>query len=635
MKPSLVVLLLAALVAAQARAQETASDEPLAPAPAGDAGLAIDPESSPDPRGFSSVVRSTRPLSRDQTQDETRVRGERLRESTRASTLEALSQESADVYVPGRGALHGVSNGATGGVRIRGLGGSPNSQIVVVEDGVPDYQGIFGHPIPDAYVPFLLEDALVVKGGDSVLFGTNAMGGVIVLRSRWRESEGVEVESDAAMGSFATVRGSATVLAKIGAGDVAAAVHALSTDGHREGAGGTQQIGSVAGRYRLMRDVQLTVRNKLVHLSGADPGPATHPTPDHWYDVWRDAASLQLCWRPAPLARLTLTPHLNVGLHRLYDGFRSLDYVGGAHAELELKPHAAVDLLLGLSADHVGGEVEDRIAGEQRDVRGLTDLAFYNQLTARPFPWLTAVLGTRELYSTTWGFVFLFKGGLSVEPVEGLTLRTRVARNFRQPTLRELYLPFPTANPDLRPETSLNWDFGASFKAGRFSVSASGYRTEARDLIRYFGSWPSAEVVNVGHVTVWGVEGSASVERLGPFALSVTANWQDVGTFTRQNPSAKANFAVDFAQEWGSHALGATASGEYVHGLYMGDYGRKPIPDVFVLDLALRYRFTAAERDLTLEPYLMLRNLLDRKYAYVESYPMPGFNALLGLKLGI
>ena len=67
----------------------------------------------------------------------------------------------------------------------------------------------------------------------------------------------------------------------------------------------------------------------------------------------------------------------------------------------------------------------------------------------------------------------------------------------------------------------------------------------------------------------------------------------------------------------------------------MADYRRQPIPDVFVMDLALRYRYASPARRLTLEPYLLLRNFLDRRYAYVAGYPMPGFNALLGLRVGL
>ena len=54
-----------------------------------------------------------------------------------------------------------------------------------------------------------------------------------------------------------------------------------------------------------------------------------------------------------------------------------------------------------------------------------------------------------------------------------------------------------------------------------------------------------------------------------------------------------------------------------------------------MLDAALRYRRTVAERGGMVEPYLFLRNVLDRRYAYVADYPMPGFNVLAGVKVGI
>lgn len=629
-------------VPADAGQQDAASDGSPASAPSGTADAGTDAgtngeaglaEIPPDPR-YEVVVIGRRPISRDRTQDATQVDGQQLRDSPRASTFEALSQQAGDIYVPGRGAMHGVANGASGGIRIRGLGGSPNSQVLVVEDGVPDYQGIFGHPIPDAYVPFLIDDVLVVKGGDSVLYGTNAMGGVVVIRSRWRDREGYEVLNDAAYGSYSTLRESASVLGRFGSWDVAGAFQALSTDGHRQGAGGDELIGSTAARYRFTPDLKLTLRNKVVHLEGADPGPVTHPFTDHWYDVWRDNASLQLNWTQG-IARLNVTPYFNLGVHRLYDGFYSTDYVGGGIADLELKLHRTTELLLGVAGEHVGGDVENRITGERPDVRGLTDVSFYNQLTFRPIDRLSFMLGTRELYSTSYGFVFLYKGGARWSIVDGLYVHTRVARNFRQPTIRELYLPFPTANPDLRPEYSLNWDFGAGYTSEHFEVSCSGYRTEAEDLIKYFGAWPSAEVVNIGHVVIWGVEGVVGVKKLGPVSMFLTGDWQDVGRYTRQNPSAKLNFTLDAGQEFGAHYLGGSVSGEWVHGLYMADYSRQPIDDVFVMDLALRYRYTSADRGLTLEPYVFLRNFLDRRYAYVEGYPMPGFNVLAGLKVGI
>jgi len=616
----------APLAAAAPQAPEGSDDG----MPEVDAGATGDASAAP----IEIVVVGKPSISRDRAQDATLVEGQRLRDSPRASTFEALSQESADVYVPGRGAMHGVASGGTGGIRIRGLGGSPNSQVLVVEDGVPDYQGIFGHPIPDAYVPFLIDDVLIVKGGDSSLYGTNAMGGVVVIRSRWRDEDGYELSSDSAYGSYATVRETVSGLGRAGPWDLAAGFHTMSTDGHRDGADGDQMVGVTAARYRFAPNLGLTIRNKVVHLEGADPGPAMHPNPDHWYDVWRDTASLQLGWTRERL-RLTMTPYLNVGVHELYDGFHSKDYVGGGIADVELRPSSTTELLLGTAWQHVGGEVNNRITGERSSVSGMTDVSAYGQLSVRPVRQVSLVLGARELLSSRYGAVFLYKGGARWSFYRGFAVHTRVTRNFRQPTIRELYLPYPTANPDLRPEQALNWDVGVGHASEHLEVSCSGYRTEADDLIRYFGVWPSAEVVNIDHILIWGVEGRVGLKELGPASLFVTGNWQDVGRYTRQNPDAKLNFTLELGQELGSDFIGGSVSGEWVHGLFMGDYSRQPIEDVFVMDLTLRYRHQSFERRVSLEPYVLLRNLLDRRYAYVEDYPMPGFNVLAGLRIGI
>jgi len=584
------------------------------------------------------VVTAGRPISRDRTQDATFIQGERVRTCARSTLFEALAQETAGVYVPGRGiGLHGVANGATGGIKMRGLGGSPNTQILVVEDGVPDYQGIFGHPIPDAYVPALIGDALLVKGGDSTLFGSNAMGGVVVLRSRWPERNGYDVEMDAGYGSYATLRESVSLLGRAGAWDVTGAFTGMSTQGHRDGAGGSDMVGATAVRYRLSPGLRLVVRNKVAHVQGGDPGPVSTPTVDHWFDVWRDTASMQLVYTRRRL-RLTLSPYLNVGVHRLYDGFYSHDYLGGATGELDLRLHRAATVLLGLAADGVDGQVENRVTGERPDVRGFTSVAVYGQASLRPLPGLSVVLGTRGLLSSAYGFVPLYKAGLRWDAGHGFFVRSRVARNFRQPTIRELYLPYPVANPELKPEYAINADVGVGYLSTHLEIQWAVYRTQARDLIKYFGAWPAAEVVNIDRIVIAGVEGRVAVRRLGPISAVLSGVWQDVGRYTRQNPDAKVDFMLEIAEDFGPHFLTANLSGEWVHGLFMADYERQPLSSVFVMDLALRYRYTrdaGDESSYRIEPYIFLRNFLDRRYAYVAGYTMPGLNLCVGLKVGI
>ena len=618
---------------ADARA-DTGSESPSAEIDAG--GLAdtdISPPVGPSP--YDVVVVGRKPTKKDRTEDTTRVDGERLRDNARASTFEDLAQEDGDVYVSSRGAgIHGIGNMATGGIRIRGLGGSPNSQILVVEDDAPDYQGIFGHPIPDAYVPALIDEVLVIKGGDSTLYGTNAMGGVVVIRNRWRGEDGYELLSDAALGSYQTTRASVSALGRVGNWDMEAALSDLTTDGQRPGAGGSDTVATTALRYRLTPTLRISVRNKVTHVDGNDPGPVTTPTPDHWFDAWRDNASAQLVYTQDG-TRLTVTPYLNAGIHRLYDGFYSHDYVAGSTAELDLRLHSQANLLFGLASEGVAGTVVNRITGDHSDARDHIDGSLYSQLTLRPIARTDLVLGARELYSSRYGSVPLYKAGARVDLGRGFSLHSRVSRNFRQPTMSELYLPYPVANPDLKPEYALNSDLGATFVSEHLEISGTGYRTEARNLIKYFGQWPAAEVINIDHIVIWGVEGRVAAKRLGPLSLMVAGDRQTVGRYTKQNPDGKVDFMVEAVRSIGAHLLIGTLTGEWVHGLYMADYGRQPMADVFVMDLALRDRYTSVERRLTVEPYLLLRNFLDRRYAYVQNYPMPGFNVLAGLKVGI
>lgn len=589
--------------------------------------------SAPPAPAITVEVTGERPRSHGVTEDSTRVSGKQLRDSTRPSMFEALAQQSADLYTVGLGAgLHGVGSGASGGLHVRGLGGSPTSQVLVVEDGVPDYQGIFGHPIPDAYVPALIDEVLLVKGGDSVRHGTNAMGAVVVIRSRWRADDGYELENDAGYGSFSTVRETVSALGRAGPWDAAAAFSVLDTDGLRQGAGGTSVVGQLAARYRFSSQLDLSARNKLVHLTGADPGPASHPYIDHGYDVWRNNASLRLSAAVGE-HRLSLLPYLNVGVHDLYDGFYSRDHAAGVIAEAELRLARQVRLLAGLGVEQVDGEVDNRVAGTTEPVRGSADASFYSELTYQPVAPLHLALGTRALYSTTYGPVPLYQAGARWDVYEGLFLRSRLARNFRQPTIRERYLPFPTANPELRPEYALNWDFGGGYEAERVRVSCSGYRTQAHDLIKYFGQWPSAEVVNIDEVLVWGLAAELRLRRLGPFSLQLAGDWQDVGRYTKQNPTTKLDGAVEVGQSFGAHFVGASVSGEWVHGLYMADYRRQPLGDVLFFDGSVRYRYRLADQGIGIEPYALLRNLFDQRYAFVADYPAAGFNVLVGLRL--
>lgn len=103
-----------------------------------------------------------------------------IENSGQMNIFTALNEFTPGIFVTERNILgFGVSTGGSGAVSMRGFGGSPNTQILILIDGHPQYQGLFGHPLADAYVASDVEKVEIIHGPASILYGSNAMGGVI------------------------------------------------------------------------------------------------------------------------------------------------------------------------------------------------------------------------------------------------------------------------------------------------------------------------------------------------------------------------------------------------------------------------------------------------------------------------
>lgn len=94
-----------------------------------------------------------------------------LTEQQQTSVLPTVMQQVPGLFVTSRSMMgYGVSTGAAGGINLRGITGGAG-QLLVLIDGHPQYNGVYGHPISDSYQTLMADRVEVLRGPASVLYG--------------------------------------------------------------------------------------------------------------------------------------------------------------------------------------------------------------------------------------------------------------------------------------------------------------------------------------------------------------------------------------------------------------------------------------------------------------------------------
>lgn len=217
-----------------------------------------------------------------------------IESALQSSLLPVLTEQVPGLFVTSRGTMgYGVSTGAAGGISLRGLSGG-TARLMVMIDGHPQYAGIFGHPIADAYQSFLAERIEVLRGPASVLYGSNAMGGVINIVTRKMQEDGIDTHLHAGYGSYNTLETELTNRVRKGRFSSVVSGSYNRTDGHRtdmgfEQYGGYAKLGyEVAEHWNLHGDVNVT------HFNASYPGPITAPLLDGDQRITRGITSFAM-----------------------------------------------------------------------------------------------------------------------------------------------------------------------------------------------------------------------------------------------------------------------------------------------------------------------------------------------------
>ncbi len=163
------------------------------------------------------------------------ISGEEINRTGEYNILNVVQNSIPGIFVTEKSVLgFGTSTGSAGRIGIRGVsGGDVNAGVLVMLDGSPQFMGIFGHPISDSYVSSDVERVEVIRGPASLLYGTNAMGGVINIITKKNHTQGWTANAGISAGSYSTTKYTGSVGYRNNGFGIFAAYNSGKTDGIR------------------------------------------------------------------------------------------------------------------------------------------------------------------------------------------------------------------------------------------------------------------------------------------------------------------------------------------------------------------------------------------------------------------
>ena len=392
-----------------------------------------------------------------------------LTEQHQTNVLPTVMQQVPNLLVTSRGMMgYGVSTGAAGGINMRGISGGAG-QLLVLIDGHPQYNGVYGHPIADSYQTLLTERVEVLRGPASVLYGSNAMGGVLNIVTRSMKQDGMKTHINLGAGSWGTVQTEASNQLRSGRFSSTVAAQYSRTDNHRPNMGFEQYGGYVKLGYDLTDNWNAYMDVNLTHFNASNPGTVEQPKLENDQWITRGAASLVI-ENHYDKTSGALSIYDNFGRHKINDGynqkggkpqtdlFRSKDAVAGISWYQSAQLFEGNRLTVGADYQHIYGrayytnrQTDEVVTTPQRLKQSAhsheNEVAGYADIRQDITEWLTVDAGLRYDHHSTAGGEWIPQFGVVWRPLTTGELKATASKGFRNPTTREMYM-YGTANHD-------------------------------------------------------------------------------------------------------------------------------------------------------------------------------------------
>lgn len=559
-----------------------------------------------------------------------------IENSYEPSLLPVLNEQAPGLFITQRGIMgYGISTGSAGGMKIRGIGGSPTTQMLVLIDGHPQYAGLMGHPLADTYQSLLAQSVGVVRGPASVLYGSNAMGGVINIITRKRYDDGITNKIRLGAGSYGTFSGEYAGTAKQGKLSGVWAGSYNRTDGHRKNMEFDQVSGFGKINYEINNNWNAEANANLTHFNSANPGTVSAPKIDNDMNITRGTASASI-YNMYDKSNGGITYFYNWGNHNINDGytapaspkeyrFISRDNMTGVNLFQTINFFDGNKTTFGFDYEHMFGKAYNKFNNGSRTMladKQTDEFAGYVDFSQELFGLLSLDAGMRYDYHSRAGSQWIPQGGVSLRLPRNAELKAAVSKGFRVPTIKDMYM-FNSKNPDLDAESLVNYEisYSQNLMNGRLNYGVNVFYLDADNLIETVAVDGRMMNRNTGKLHNFGVEANAAF-RVNPH-LSINSNYSYLHTnkIVLSAPKNKFHAGADYSLKRWNFAGGI----QHIGGLYKAETGKNRSETYTLLDLRATFKVTSF-----LKVYAKGDNLLAQKYETYAGFPMPRATFMAG-----
>lgn len=573
------------------------------------------------------------------------VTGNKITQRLQPSLLPLLAEEVPGLFISQRGVMgYGVAAGAAGGMSIRGIGGSPTSGVLVLIDGHPQYMGLMGHPLADSYQSMMTERVEVVRGPASVLYGSNAMGGVINIITRKQESDGSHKSAQFSYGSYNTLSAELSGGFRKSQFYTNGSLSYNHSDGHRENMDFEQFNGYIKAGYDFTDNWNSFIDVNLSKSLSSNPGTVTSPIIDNDADILRGVASASL-ENNYDNTSGAVKLFYNFGTHNINDGyndyssfipdyrFRSNDQMFGASAYQSFSFFEGNKTTAGIDLQRFGGEAITKFPNEpardstQVDIH-LNNVAVYLNVQQTVMDErLTFNAGIRLDHHELNGSEWVPQLGLSFTPTSYTSIKGILSKGFRNPTIRELYM-FPPRNADLKAERLMNYEISLLQMLPEIGISLgiNLFYIKGDNIIQTQIVEGRPLNVNSGEVENRGFELTANYNISEELGLSANYSLLDMTYKIIGAPEHK--FYVNANYNIGNWEISSGV--QYLGNLYTAVRPEPVTENVWLWNARVNYK--ALE---WLNIFVRGENLLGEKYEINIGYPMPGATVFAGIGIDL